>query len=67
MAVCALLLAATSHGEEFFISPEGDNANPGTQQAPFRTLETARDAARSLGTSEQQHTLILLPGTYPRS
>ena len=34
-------------GAELFISPSGDDANPGTKEKPFATLEAARDAARS--------------------
>jgi PKD repeat protein len=32
---------------EFFVAPDGSDANPGTLQLPFRTLERARDAVRS--------------------
>lgn len=31
---------------EFFVSPDGDDTNPGTISAPFLTLEKAKDAAR---------------------
>ena len=31
-----------------FVAPNGDDANPGTEQRPFRTLERARDAVREL-------------------
>lgn len=33
---------------EFFISTQGKDANPGTKEKPFATLERARDAARAL-------------------
>jgi tetratricopeptide (TPR) repeat protein len=32
----------------FFVSPSGDDANSGTHDSPFRTLERARDALRAL-------------------
>lgn len=32
----------------FWVSPKGNDAAPGTQSAPFRTLHRARDAVRSL-------------------
>ena len=32
----------------FFVAPKGDDANPGTEQRPFRTLERARDAVRAM-------------------
>jgi hypothetical protein len=33
---------------EFFVATDGDDANPGTKQKPFATLEQAREAVRSL-------------------
>ncbi|MBQ7814910.1 MAG: hypothetical protein IJ387_10520, partial [Thermoguttaceae bacterium] len=32
---------------EFFVSPNGNDANAGTENAPFATLERARDAVRA--------------------
>jgi len=32
----------------FFVSPNGEDANPGTRKQPFRSLEKARDAVREL-------------------
>ena len=32
----------------FYVSPTGDDANPGTRKRPFQTLEKARDAVRAL-------------------
>ena len=39
--VCAL----PSHAAEFFVSPSGSDANSGTKEKPFASLERARDAA----------------------
>ncbi|MBK8478113.1 MAG: right-handed parallel beta-helix repeat-containing protein [Opitutaceae bacterium] len=36
-----------AYGAEFFVSPAGSDANPGTEDAPFLTLETARTAVRT--------------------
>ena len=36
----------TSGLTEFFVSPAGKDSNPGTRNAPFATLERARDAVR---------------------
>lgn len=33
----------------FWVAPDGADSGPGTESAPFRTLERARDAVRSLG------------------
>ena len=35
-------------GQVFHVSPQGDDANPGTQDQPFASLEGARDTIRSL-------------------
>jgi len=35
-------------GVEFHVAPDGDDANPGTAERPFATLERARDAVRAL-------------------
>lgn len=37
---------AVAHAD-FFVSPEGSDANPGTRAKPFATLERARDAVRA--------------------
>jgi hypothetical protein len=36
------------YGAEFTVSPNGDDSNPGTASAPFKTLEKARDAVRAV-------------------
>jgi len=41
-------LVGISHAAEFHVAPEGNDANPGTRNAPFATLEAARDAVRNL-------------------
>jgi hypothetical protein len=52
---------------EFFIAPGGNDANPGTRQMPFATLEKARDAVRALkanGVLPGPVGVRLLPGEY---
>jgi len=62
-AVLLLTLAATAaHAAHFFVSPAGSDANPGTADRPFATLEAARDAARKTGAGP--HRIELLPGDY---
>ena len=55
---------------EFHVAPGGNDANPGTKEQPFATLERARDAARQAkgatillhgGTFELDKTLELTP------
>ncbi len=35
-------------GAEFYVAPNGDDANPGTKARPFATVERARDEVRAL-------------------
>jgi hypothetical protein len=51
LALCLLLaLSPVAHGSTrtFWVSPDGNDASPGTKLAPFRTLERARDAVRAV-------------------
>lgn len=50
---------------DVYVSPGGDDANPGTREAPFKTLEAARDAVRARPAG-QGATVNLLGGRYPR-
>ena len=58
---------------EFFVGPRGDDANPGTAERPFATLERARDAvrawraARGAGPAPGPVAVRLLPGEYGRT
>jgi hypothetical protein len=40
------------HAAEFHVAISGDDSNPGTNSAPFRTLAAARDAARPFAGKE---------------
>jgi len=42
------LPAVPAPGQVFYVAPAGSNTADGSQAAPFRTLERARDAVRSL-------------------
>jgi hypothetical protein len=48
---------------EFFVSPDGDDAAPGTRVAPFATLARAQQAARPLNGKEPVE-VIVRGGTY---
>ena len=58
----------TSFAAEFFLAPDGSDANSGTRQKPFATLEKARDAVRALKSKGLPGPVAvrLLPGEYPR-
>jgi len=68
MAFDALALAETVCGGEmntFHVSPDGDDANPGTKGEPFGTLQRARDAVRKInGNMTSDVVVILRGGTY---
>ena len=42
----ALALATGLHAAEFHVAPKGNDANPGTQAAPLRTIQHAADLAQ---------------------
>ncbi len=64
-----LALSSPVYGStrEFWVSPEGDDAGPGTRHAPFRTLERARDAVRAVNGKQgpgKDIVVFLMGGTY---
>ena len=50
LRACATLLLlaplAATHGADFHVAPSGNDANPGTQAAPLRTIQRAADLAQ---------------------
>ena len=47
-AVLTLLSACLGSAQPYFVSPSGDDANPGTLEKPFATLYRAQAAARQM-------------------
>src|ERR1043165_3205934 len=43
-----LSMIVTLHGAEFYVSPQGNDGDPGTLNKPFKTILRARNAAREL-------------------
>ncbi|WP_168121598.1 Ig-like domain-containing protein [Paenibacillus sp. HB172176] len=62
---------APSPGAVFYVSNDGSGSNPGTLEAPFQTLEEARDAIRELkqdeGLPDGGVTVYLRGGVYNRA
>jgi hypothetical protein len=56
---------AQSDKKEIFVSPQGSDTYSGTEAKPFRTLEQARDAARSIN-REKKVIISLRGGIYER-
>lgn len=44
LVACFLLLPGTLGAAEYFVSPSGDDANPGSREAPWRTIQKAAEA-----------------------
>ena len=50
---------------EFFVSPSGDDSNPGTYEQPFASLERARSAVAQINENMTGDIYVfVLPGTY---
>ncbi len=49
----------TGSGRVFYVAPQGDDANPGTREAPWQ------HPGRVVGRLQPGDTLVLLPGVYP--
>jgi len=45
-----------------YVSPDGDDANAGTQDAPFRTIGRARDEVRTLNRDMREDIVVVLRG-----
>lgn len=55
------LAAVTASAGEFYVSPKGSNAGPGTNERPFATLARGVEAARA---QAGPHKIVIRPGTY---
>lgn len=62
----AMASAATCGAAEFFVSPSGNDAAPGTKAKPFATITRARDEVRTLVKAglKENVTVWLAPGRY---
>ncbi|MFI5916030.1 lectin [Dactylosporangium sp. NPDC051541] len=60
--------AAAATQATYYIAPDGDDANPGTLAAPFRSVQRARDVLRSINANMTGDIVVYLRGgTYPVS
>ena len=67
LALVAACQTKVSDGRgDFYVSPTGDDANPGSSARPFATLEHARDAVRDLkeGGHRDDIRVVLRGGVY---
>lgn len=64
-ASAAVTVQARPVQASFYVSPGGDDQNPGTEALPFRTLERARDAVRGINADMTGDIAVWLRGgTY---
>ena len=59
------LCGSVAFGRDYYVATDGDDANPGTIEKPFATLEKARDAIRQQ--RSEGATVILRGGKYFRT
>ena len=61
--------AEDAPGKTYYVSLDGDDSNLGTLEAPFATLEKARDAIRGLSADEKKDgvTVYVRGGEYTRA
>lgn len=66
LGVMVILAVAPMKAAEFYLSPGGSDSNPGTLEAPFQSLEKARNHVRELIRTglEEDVVIYLRGGTY---
>ncbi|MFW6101397.1 MAG: right-handed parallel beta-helix repeat-containing protein [Bacteroidota bacterium] len=64
--VFGFLLATSVEAKDFYVSPLGNDANPGTEEQPFKTIERAQKAVRKVLADgpESDITVWIREGTY---
>ncbi len=60
-----VLFCCAAGARDYYVATDGNNANPGTIERPFRTLEKARDTVRE--NKSENSTVIIRGGKYFRT
>ena len=59
VALCLSLIGSAAHADRYYVSPEGDDAHPGTSvEQPFRVVQHAIDRMKA------GDTLVVMDGVY---
>ncbi|NLF08937.1 MAG: hypothetical protein GX594_13300 [Pirellulaceae bacterium] len=65
VAICLAASAMAAESASLFVSPDGDDSNPGTREKPLATIHKARETVRELKkTASGPINVFLRPGTY---
>jgi hypothetical protein len=64
LILAAALAAAPGARSALWVSPGGDDANPGTEEQPLRTVGRARDIVRTLNANMSDDITVFIGGTH---
>jgi hypothetical protein len=65
LRLLALALAGTARARAgLWVSPSGNDRDPGTEEAPFRTIEHARDVVRTMNQAMTDDITVFLAGEF---
>jgi len=67
LAACALCLALSAPGAPtgpLWVGPGGDDANPGTEERPLKTIARARDIVRTLNHDMSDDITVFIAGVH---
>jgi len=64
LSACLLAAAIAARAADYYVAPEGSDANPGIEARPVRTLTRVRDLLRREPGGAAGSTVHLLPGIY---
>src|SRR5690349_18662988 len=58
------LMASVVHAQTYYVSPSGEDSNPGTAAAPFRTISRALDVIGTFPGAGADQVVEVSAGTY---
>jgi len=61
------LTASVAHAQTYYVSPSGEDSNPGTEAAPFRTINRALSVIGTIPGAGAGQTVEVAAGTYNES
>lgn len=63
LVICLMMVFGLSHSQTLiYVSPTGNDNNPGTEQSPLKTLFRAQEMVRAIKTGNQEDITVLLRG-----